>query len=487
MKKTHQLLTTYRERIAQGSATLPQIEIVAREIIPTETKDVLGSLAMMLAVDGIESTVQISKLDGLLEVATEAVALDAGVDLDEYVDEIRCAFYQAYPGSDTVPSPYIRAVYVDYVIAEMQEETYKVPYSHGADGVKFNDANKTKVKRVYVEVVESTIEGVESTHGEMREFAITELLEGIESPIFNDEKREIEITIIKPGLSKNKRLYTPEAIRDSINVFEGVKMYVDHQLPRPKTGRSVNDWVATIKETWVDALTGAGKGRAKVVRREFYDFLKDAYEDIGTSIDATLRAQRGRMVNGELVDVVEGFLVGRSVDFVTSPAAGGSVDRFLESEETWDMDWADINVDELRARRPDLVTVISAGATAGKVVLEATEAETLTATAREVETLRREIAERDSRDRIVEFIATEAAEFDTAARDLISERFAGQIIELDALEGTIKPVIERFRAVLKPAPKAGARITGEGGTDPASKPATPINSQIDAMLGIATA
>lgn len=158
---------------------------------------------------------------------------------------------------------------------------------------------------------------------------------------FNLAKNELTATFLTPGFNRSgMRYYKREAIQESVEsgLWNGLKMFHNHASNRElseRPERSLSDWVSTVKETWVDPMTGAGKARIKVCRGWFANFLKelqenDALSDVGLSIFANGRTKVDT-VEGRRTTVVEGFHQARSIDWVTEPGAGGRVDALWES------------------------------------------------------------------------------------------------------------------------------------------------------------
>src|SRR5271157_2608964 len=71
----------------------------------------------------------------------------------------------------------------------------------------------------------------------------------LQESAYDPKKGQLTITIIKPGLSKNNRYYSPELLKKSAGIFENAKMFADHATDKESAARpegSVKDWVATV-------------------------------------------------------------------------------------------------------------------------------------------------------------------------------------------------------------------------------------------------
>jgi len=147
----------------------------------------------------------------------------------------------------------------------------------------------------------------------------------------------LTITVIKPGWSKNNRYYPAALLKSSANIFEGCKMFVDHQTDREMSARpegSINNWVANITKVWPES-DGTVKATAKVIDPQFKTKLALLGESgmlntMGVSIRAMGKSAPGE-AEGRKGNVVESLTKAASVDFVTFAGAGGRVDSMNES------------------------------------------------------------------------------------------------------------------------------------------------------------
>lgn len=193
--------------------------------------------------------------------------------------------------------------------------------------------------------------------------AINEVLREATAPI----KGRGLLTIIKKGFNETKgRFYPPETLARDYKIFEGNKMYADHdteeeQSARPE--RSIKDWVATLENVKVRASDGALVGNYTVIEPWFeakLAKLRDAgqLDKIGVSINAIGSATRQK-VDGVETNFIERLVASRSVDFVTEPGAGGRVEIFEAKDPMLDVDLVDLI--SFKERRPDIVKLIEEG------------------------------------------------------------------------------------------------------------------------------
>jgi hypothetical protein len=193
-----------------------------------------------------------------------------------------------------------------------------------------------------------------------------QILGNLTEAVVDSQKREITIDIIKAGVSQRKRYYSPEVTETSAPVFEGVRMYIDHPAEKDAgKARSINDWGATILETWYDPDTQTTKGRAGVRNKIFWEnWIQPALDggylnELGVSINAVGPTRVGK-IGGENVQIVESIKKAFSADFVSEASAGGKVTNVLESAQHEEeiMGLEKLTLDELIEVRPDLVEEI---------------------------------------------------------------------------------------------------------------------------------
>lgn len=135
------------------------------------------------------------------------------------------------------------------------------------------------------------------------------------------------IRIIAPGQGSSG-IYTAENLAESAPLFKaGTEMFIDHpteseEWERPE--RSIRDYAGVFLE---DATVGED-GALYTVCKVFSgvnELIKDKWEHIGVSINAWCADPISE--NG-IVPPIAGV---RSVDFVTTPGAGGAIVDLLES------------------------------------------------------------------------------------------------------------------------------------------------------------
>lgn len=187
---------------------------------------------------------------------------------------------------------------------------------------------------------------------------------------YDSSKGKLTITVIKPGMSKNKRFYSESLLKNNFGIFKGAKMFADHQTEaeaKAKPENSVNNWVATLDKPWVES-DGTVMASATVIDPTFktkLDLLASNKQlgEMGISIRAVGESMKG-VVDGQKCDVIESLLSCRSVDFVTFAAAGGRVEMIESDIQETDIEL--VSEEILRTKRKDLVEIIESSAVAVK-------------------------------------------------------------------------------------------------------------------------
>ena len=237
----------------------------------------------------------------------------------------------------------------------------------------------------------------------------------------------LPVRIIVPGMNtSDTRHYTESAVADAGKIFEGSKMYADHQTEAQEEAmpeRSIRDWVATLQETRVSE-SGNAVGIANIHAGWLKEMVANLYEagnlgQLGTSINCIGTGSK-QVIEGKPTVSIEGLQRGTfgSVDFVTEAGAGGQAGLKESAHEGFlDVDLMDLA--QLREARPDLVQAIETDS-ATKLQGEVKEA---MKTAEEVVELESQLdtvtKERD--DYRVKDEAREAAEKKSAAQATIKE------------------------------------------------------------------
>lgn len=150
-----------------------------------------------------------------------------------------------------------------------------------------------------------------------------------------------EIKLITPG--KGSSGYYPTSVlkRDGPNVFKkGLKMYWDHQTAKeeaekPEGSLSRLAGVLESDAEWkADHPHGAGLYAKAKVFSAYESTLSELAPHIGVSIRANGKAKVGEVQGLGKLPIIEEITSARSVDFVTTPGAGGKVLELFEAAKT---------------------------------------------------------------------------------------------------------------------------------------------------------
>ncbi len=181
------------------------------------------------------------------------------------------------------------------------------------------------------------------------------------------EKGKLKVVVIEPGVnSDGDKFYSPQLLAESVSLFEGVHMFMDHATEQEdfeRPGGSLDNWVAVLEDVHLGP-NGEILGTAIIIDPEFRDKVSMLQEQkkldmLGVSINAFGEFERGD-INGMDLIIVKHFTEIRSADFVTHPGAGGHA-LVLESQKggrTYDV--SVVSLETLRQKRPDLVAELEA-------------------------------------------------------------------------------------------------------------------------------
>ena len=205
---------------------------------------------------------------------------------------------------------------------------------------------------------------------------------------------KFRMTVIRPGWNMRldgnpgDKYYTRQYITSLLPLVEGAKAYADHQTEREERERPHNS-VMKLVGYWSDVKQEPdGRATATLNLSESAGWLKPTLTDaeklnsekgivlVGPSINGYGNVRIGE-AEGRRGKIVESAKLLQSIDIVTEPGAGGTVDKLIESKarEDENVDYSKLTLDELKANRPDLFTVIekskeSAAPTANKSIDE---------------------------------------------------------------------------------------------------------------------
>jgi len=284
--------------------------------------------------------------------------------------------------------------------------------------------------------------------------------------------------------SKNRRLYSVFGLRESVPLWEGVKVFDNHLTPSEFEDRGgmrsiITDGIGVLTNPHFDEAERALKATLKVINPQARAVLLEAYEaevlqHIGLSVDTFAIEGEPVDVDGEPWPTMEGFKKILSLDVVSTPAAGGAFNRLLERQTITQEEKA-MTPEELKALAEKAVA--DALAERDKQAAEQAEAERLETERLEAERLEAEKAAREAAEaeaageaeseeedadvggpdpevealkqkvavmeceRLLDKRLTEAKLPDHMA-GMIRDLFAGRVYEADDLEKAVKRVKE---------------------------------------------
>ena len=153
--------------------------------------------------------------------------------------------------------------------------------------------------------------------------------------------REVEVTVLQGGLSRNGWFYSAELLEAATPLFEGARAFADHPAPGERAERSIRDVVGYYHSPRFEAAAGGEPARIKASLRilesaawlwtMIAECLAGGQPFIGLSVDFVGAVKPGRR-DGVAVKEVQAVRQLLSVDVVTRPSAGGRFERILNSE-----------------------------------------------------------------------------------------------------------------------------------------------------------
>jgi hypothetical protein len=167
------------------------------------------------------------------------------------------------------------------------------------------------------------------------------ILASLAEAIVAADRREVEVTCIKPGLSRNGNYYSRDLLGSLVPLFEGTQAYADHEPSRPGgLPRSVRDLVGYYHTPRVDP-SGALRAVLKVLPSADWlwaliqESVTSGLNLVGISIDADGRVAPGE-VDGRRCRLVESIQKLNSCDIVSRASAGGRFERLLQADnQSW--------------------------------------------------------------------------------------------------------------------------------------------------------
>ncbi|HEU0169056.1 MAG TPA: Mu-like prophage major head subunit gpT family protein [Chloroflexota bacterium] len=170
---------------------------------------------------------------------------------------------------------------------------------------------------------------------------VQETIELREAAILSPERREVEVTVLEAGVSRNGWSYSPQLLQAATPLFEGARAFADHPGPADRAERSIRDIVGWYHSPRFEPAADGQPARIKATLRVLessqwlWTMIAEAVADgqpfVGLSVDFVGAVKPGK--RGAAVREVQAIRQLLSVDVVTRPSAGGRFERILNSEE----------------------------------------------------------------------------------------------------------------------------------------------------------
>jgi len=199
----------------------------------------------------------------------------------------------------------------------------------------------------------------------------------LEAKSISEEKGIYEITLIKEGLTSDKRRYYPRSVLESsVSLFEGTQAYADHPTKsemKDRPERSIRDLIGVYDSVRLDESNGTTSIKAQLKTLDSAEWVRPLLNMATESANmcgASIHADGTVIPKGSNgADLVESINSVFSTDIVTRPNAGGAIERLIASERNEggeeEMKIDELTIKELTEGNPELVEAMK------KEVLEA--------------------------------------------------------------------------------------------------------------------
>ncbi len=265
--------------------------------------------------------------------------------LNERMRAVQRAVSQKYNQGPSDSYCYADLVFDTFVIIQKGEKLFRVDYTIAADGTVTLSGEPVQVRMQPVPVGAATAEG-----------QVFGLLPDEDEPVTLAEGEQPKkptgkkwgVAIIQEGMSKNRNRYGRKVLQEAAPLYEGAKVYLDHQEGERRFGRSTKDVAGFLKDVQPVLMRPKGATEADAapifalaatmvvtkasVREELLDAWNEGMANLfGLSHDVTAESQTVAAPGGAFYDVTRIDAV-KSVDLVTNPAAGGRVLDLVASD-----------------------------------------------------------------------------------------------------------------------------------------------------------
>lgn len=305
-------------------------------------------------------------------------------------------------------------------------------------------------------------------------------------------QRDVAVTVLRQGMSRNGRYFTPQALQDVAAQLDGLKAFADHPAPTADgigKPRSVRDVVGFYRKPRLEG------DRVRATLHIFgsadwlWSLVQEAVElgrpdVLGLSIDS-LASVRTQQQNGKRAQIVESIPVLRSCDVVTRAAAGGAFEHIVAEQDTANADKKEKDLQENQSIDPAKNSPHAGTDSAHSSHIEEVSMGDTVAT-----TVDERLAEAEAK---LACTTTLHERLDTTTlpasiKSKLRRRFAGQTFTTEVLEQAIQEEVETVRALTGSAngvhgvgaEKSRLSITGTG----ASRGLAAIEAGLARLLGV---
>src|SRR5581483_6859058 len=174
------------------------------------------------------------------------------------------------------------------------------------------------------------------------EQGVVDEIELREALLISPERREVEVTVLQGGLSRNAYFYSDRLLESAAPLLDGARAFADHPAPVDRAERSIRDIVGYYHSPRFEPASGQSPARIKATLRLvesagwLWSMIEQAIDDkqpfIGLSVDF-VGSVKPATRDGVAVKEIQAIRQLLSVDVVTRPSAGGRFERILNSEE----------------------------------------------------------------------------------------------------------------------------------------------------------
>jgi len=271
---------------------------------------------------------------------------------------------------------HVFATFPKHVIVERDSKFFKLTYKDDGKIVTLGDPKE-------VEHIQ-TFKAIKEAEQQMTESVKTDLvipIDILEASVIDKEKGIYEITLIKEGLTSDKRRIYPRSVLEaSVSLFEGTQAYADHPTKtemKDRPERSIRDLIGDYTSVRLDESNGVTSIKAQLNTLESAEWVRPLLTRATESSNlcgASIHADGTVIPKGrDGVDLVESIKSVFSTDIVTRPNAGGAIERLIASERDEggeeEMKIDELTIKELTEKNPELLETFK------KEVLEAAKKE----------------------------------------------------------------------------------------------------------------